>query len=382
LNEPVLLRHHPSFIYRAIYSASQEPHLRDKIWLNGCLGKKMTVIVKMMALVLILLGPVEAAPLLGKLPEQFDSLGPTVQKIKTADGRQIHYIDDGPENGVPVIFTGGLGTSVRAIRLLDFLRSLRLQLQLRLITVERNGFGQTDFDPALDMTDYAEDVELVLEKLDIDTFILFGISGGGPYTAKLAARNEHRLLSVHMAATSPIIGQPAWCENNGGISGYRDLLAYPMQFFGFPSDSTLHKVEGFQDTAYDEAARAHNLRGQAAGPEPLDHESMLYCKEGPIDTSGVTADVYVYRGLADGLLKAEKSDQWQTSYPKAEVILREYPGEGHDVQYRHLDQILLDMAGFGAQLLVCEAGVNDLIAPSQLKAALADGASLGLCIWQ
>jgi len=336
----------------------------------------------MAVLVLILFGPLEAAALVGQLPGEFDSLGPTVQQVKTPDGRTIHYIDDGPENGIPVIFIGGLGTSVRAVRLLDFLRSLRLQLQLRLITVERNGFGQTDFDPMLDMTDYAEDVELVLKKLQINKFILFGISGGGPYAAKIATRNGHRLLSLHMAATSPIIGQPGWCENNGGISGYRDLLAYPMRFFGFPADSTLHKVEGFQDTAYDEAARAHHLRGQAADPEPLDHESSLYCKEGPIDTSRVTADVYVYRGLADGLLKAEKTDQWPTSYPKAKVILREYPGEGHDVQYRHLDQILLDMAGYGAQLLVCEAGNNDLIAPSQLKTVLAGGASLGLCIWQ
>lgn len=342
----------------------------------------MNVIFKMAVLALLLIGPVEAAPLLGQLPGKFDSLGPTVQQIKTLGERQIHYIDDGPETGVPVVFTGGLGTSVRAIRLLDFLRSLRLQLGLRLITVERNGFGQTGFDPSLDMTDYAEDVELVLKKLSIDKFILFGISGGGPYTAKIAARNEHRLLSLHMAATSPLIGQPAWCENNGGISGYRDLLAYPMQFFGFPADSAMHKIEGFQDTAYDEAARAHNLRGQAADPEPLDHETRLYCKQGTIDTSEVTADVYVYKGLADGLLKTEKTDQWQASYPKAKVILREYPGEGHDVQYRHLDQILLDMAGFGAQVLVCDAGTNDLIASSQLKKVLADGASLGLCIWQ
>jgi hypothetical protein len=109
---------------------------------------------------------------------------------------------------------------------------------------------------------------------------------------------------------------------------------------------------------------------------------MLYCKEGPIDTSGVTADVYVYRGLADGLLKTEKTGQWQASYPKAKVILRQYPGEGHDVQYRHLDQILLDMAGYGTQILVCDAGVNNLIASSQLKTVLADGSSLGLCIWQ
>ena len=55
------------------------------------------------------------------------------------------------------------------------------------------------------------------------------------------------------------------------------MLQYPMQFFGFEEGSPLHKIEGFQDTAFDEAARAHNLRGQSADPAPLMHELSLYC---------------------------------------------------------------------------------------------------------
>jgi pimeloyl-ACP methyl ester carboxylesterase len=343
----------------------------------------MIIIARTGILLLLLLGgSVEGASVADQMPGQFDSLGPTVQQLENADGRRIHYIDDGDDQGVPVVFTGGLGTSVRAIRLLDFLRTLRQQLAIRMITVERNGFGQTEYYPSLDMASYAEDVELVLDHLGIDKFILFGISGGGPYTSKIASRNNDRLISIHMAATSPLIGQADWCEAGGGISAYRDLLAYPMQFFGFPSSSPMHQVEGFQDTAFDEAARAHNLRGQGADPTPLDHETLLYCKQGVIDTSQVDADLYVYKGLADALLKTEQDDQWQTSYPKAKVVVRRYPGEGHDVQYRHLDQVLLDMAGYGPQILVCKAGSNQLVPPSEIKQSLAGGATFGLCIWQ
>ena len=63
------------------------------------------------------------------------------------------------------------------------------------------------------------------------------------------------------------------------------------------------------------------------------------------------------------------------------MILRQYPGEGHDVQYRHLDQVLLDMAGYGPQILVCKAGSNKLVPPSEIKQSLAGGATFGLCIW-
>ena len=68
--------------------------------------------------------------------------------------------------------------------------------------------------------------------LNIDKFAVFGISGGGPYTAKIAEANADRLLSIHMAATTPAIGNPQRCGNNGR-SPYDEMLRYPMQFFGF-----------------------------------------------------------------------------------------------------------------------------------------------------
>lgn len=138
----------------------------------------------------------------------FDSLGPTVEKLRLDSGRNIHFIDDGNQSGNPVVFTGGLDTSVRVIRLLDFLETMRSDLNLRFITVERNGFGQTAFDETLTMADYVSDVEQVLAYLNIEKFALFGISGGEPYTTKIAESNARRLLSIHMAATGPAIGNP------------------------------------------------------------------------------------------------------------------------------------------------------------------------------
>jgi pimeloyl-ACP methyl ester carboxylesterase len=336
----------------------------------------------MLFLILLLISFVAASDAHTSLNSSFDSLGPTVQNIETKNGRKIHYIDDGNSKGIPVVFTGGLGTSVRAIRLLDFLKTMRNDLNIRMITVERNGFGQTQFNPSLDMSNYAEDVENVLNHLSINRFAVFGISGGGPYTAKIASRNKNRLLSIHMAATSPLIGQKSWCNADPGASIYRDMLAYPMQFFGLPESSTMHQIIGFQDTAFEEAARAHNLRGQSADAAPLDHEIDLYCKEGVIDTRSINADVFVYRGQADTLLKGEKKDIWANSYPNAQVIVRNYAGEGHDIQYRHLDQILLDIAGRGPDVLVCHDGAAQMISEENLAGVLKDRGKLGLCEWQ
>ena len=60
----------------------------------------------------------------------FDSLGPTVEQLRSDSGRNIHFIDDGNQSGTPVVFTGGLGTSVRVIRLLEILEVLSTRIDI------------------------------------------------------------------------------------------------------------------------------------------------------------------------------------------------------------------------------------------------------------
>ena len=256
------------------------------------------------------------------LPATFDSLGSTVQQLSLANGRQVHFIDDGADSGLPVVFVEGLGTSVRVIRLLDFLRSMRVVLNIRMISVERNGYGQTPFDPNLGLADFSGEVEAVLAHLGIDRFVLFGISGGGPYVVKIASRNPSRVLSIHMAATSPSLGQPRRCGAASPASVNRDLLSQPMTFFGFPKDSRMQKVAGFQDTAFEEAARAHNVRGQQGDPAPLDHEIGLYCVEGMINNEEVSAPLFVYQGGADAVLNQADLKAWQRAFPAAPLVTR------------------------------------------------------------
>lgn len=313
---------------------------------------------------------------------EFDSLGPTVEQLVVRDGRTVHYVDDGNVTGTPVVFTGGLGTSVRAVRLLDFLETMRADLNLRFISVERNGIGQTEFHDSLTMSDYVNDVESVLAHLDIDKFALFGISGGGPYTAKIAENNAHRVLSIHMAATNPAIGSPQRCGNSAA-SAYAEILAFPMEFFGFPDESPMHRIEGFQATAFDEAARAHNLRGQSADPAPLIHEINLYCSEAPMDSRHIEVPVFVYLGLQDEVLRTLDPEDWYSAYPNAQVKVRLYPDGGHDVQYRHLDQILLDIAGEGDKVLICDKGVEQMVPDDSVPAVVVTTGqvTLGLCAW-
>ena len=312
-------------------------------------------------------------------PENFDSLGPTVQSLSN-NNKTIYYIDDGKDTDTPVVFIGGLGTSVRAIRLLDFLRSYREELGLRFISIERNGFGQTPFNPDFNMNTYIQDVIAILNHLDIEKFSLFGISGGGPYASKIASIIPERIESIHMAATIPVLGKKERCTQGKINNIYKDIIKYPMKYFAFSSNSPVHQVDGFQDTAYDEAARTFFLNGQMANIDPLDHELTLFCNEGIINTESFVGSVYVYAGKADPLIGEGDIENWEKFYPNADVIKRIYPGEGHDVQYRHLDQILIDIKYKKNELLICKNEKNLLLNSDQLDHS--EEYQLGLCIWQ
>ena len=264
--------------------------------------------------------------------------------------------------------------------MLDFLRSYREELGLRIISIERNGFGQTPFNPDFNMNTYIQDVIEILNHLDIENFSLFGISGGGPYASKIASIIPERIESMHMAATLPVLGTKDRCSKGKINNIYKDIIKYPMKYFAFSSNSPIHQIDGFQDTAYDEAARTFFLNGQMANIDPLDHELTLFCNEGIINTDSFVGSVYVYAGKTDPFIGEGDIENWEKFYPNADVIKRIYPGEGHDVQYRHLDQILIDIKYKKNELLICENEKNLLLNSDQLDHS--EEYQLGLCIWQ
>lgn len=323
--------------------------------------------------------PTVAPPV--RFQTRFDPMGPAVVALPGPAGRTLHYADTGEPGWRPVLFLGGTGTSVRAMLMTGYLETLRRQLRLRFITVERNGFGDTAFDPAWTLGDYARDVRTVLDHLHIARFGMVAISGGGPYAAHIAAAMPERLISLHFAAAlaDAPVGDGADCKAD------LDQLAHalaptidnPESWWAYPSQSPTHAIPGFSERAYDEGARTFFIRGQMGGARPEAAELLRYCHAAldtlPLDR--VKAPTFTYYGLADRTVTPANARFWQT-HLGGPVTARAYPGEGHDVQYRHWDQVLIDLAGLGSRTLVCTKGRSRLVPAKEAKA------NLGLCLWQ
>ena len=316
--------------------------------------------------------------------DHFDPLGPAVQGLAGPSGRMIHYADTGEAGWRPVLFLGGTGTSARAFLMTGYLESLRKQLHLRLITVERNGFGDTPYDPAWTFADYTAEVRVVLDHLGVDRFAMIAISGGGPYAGRIAAAMPERLISVHMAAAAANVhvGEADFCSKPVGdvVAGLAPTIQDPQKWWGYPPSSPTHQIPGFADRAFDEGARTFFIRGQMGDPTPEAAEMRRYCDGALPALSKVKAPLFTYYGSADTLVVPANGAYWRAAVG-GPVTARDYPGEGHDAQYRHWDQILIDMAGFGDRLLVCSGGKAQLLPGKAAADALARGGRLGLCVW-
>jgi hypothetical protein len=125
-----------------------------------------------------------------------------------------------------------------------------------------------------------------------------------------------------------------------------------------------------------DAAEAEGKRSLGA----LEREWRLLCAHPLPDMGAVRAPAYLYWGTQDEVVPARHVDAWRAVLPNV-VALRRYEREGHDVQYRHWDQILLDASGLGPRTLVCRGGRTWLVPGREVAAALAAGGTLGLCCW-
>jgi non-heme chloroperoxidase len=319
-----------------------------------------------------------------ELQDEFDHIGAEVHEL-TRDGRTSYYIDEGDPRGRAVVFIGGAGTSLEAFQLTEFARTSRERLGLRVISVERNGFGESALDLDLDYADYNREVLAVLDELGVRRFAVLAISGGGAYAAQLAAHVPERVISLHAAAavssTLPTRTPPN-CTRTLEERNAQNAFWYanPKAWWGVPGSPVL-VVPGWQATAYLDAVRSFYLGGRLGDPSALSHEQMLPCgADAVVDAAAITAPTYLYWGGEDTSVPVSVMERWQAALPNV-VKATVYPGEGHTVQYRHWDQILVDMAGYGDHTVVCRRGRTQLVPNRRAEAVLARGATLGLCAW-
>lgn len=122
--------------------------------------------------------------------------GPASLSVRVPDGRSIAVEEYGdPAGPIVLYFHGWPACRLEAGLIPD--------LPVRLLALDRPGYGRSSPHPGRSLLDWANDVAYVTERLGIDRFHVVGLSGGGPYATACAHALPNRVLSLSLVSPVP-----------------------------------------------------------------------------------------------------------------------------------------------------------------------------------
>jgi pimeloyl-ACP methyl ester carboxylesterase len=136
--------------------------------------------------------------------------------LTTPDGRMLTYVERGPDDGVPVIFSHGTPGS-RFARPPD--PEIYKRHGVRTIAYDRPGYGGSHPHRGRAVADAAADVAAIGDELGLERFAVVGGSGGAPHALACGALLGDRVIRVGALVTPA----PSDAENFDFFEGLADI---------------------------------------------------------------------------------------------------------------------------------------------------------------
>ncbi len=128
--------------------------------------------------------------------------------VAVRDGRRLSFAEFGHPRGAAIVWMHGTPGARRQVPLEA--RRFALEHDLRIIGVDRPGIGSSTPHLYPDILDWTGDLVELCDVLDLETFRVIGLSGGGPYALAAGAALPDRVHGVGvLGGVAPILGPDA-----------------------------------------------------------------------------------------------------------------------------------------------------------------------------
>jgi pimeloyl-ACP methyl ester carboxylesterase len=268
----------------------------------------------------------------------------------------LAYAEWGDPEGWPLVFLHGVPGS-RLWLDEDVTRSYRV----RLITVDRPGYGNSSLHPDGSLLSFADDVGHLADGLGLERFGVASWSMGGPFALACGARLADRLTRVGLLSIShtPIEEEPGgfealtledrddvdlarkeparlvarWREEDG----WREYQRDPTAMF-----ASLGDVDAWvlKDVATRKALEAHIREGLRPGPDGMLWEEVMVIRPWGFRLEDVATEVRLWHGDRD-VVPLDRAEFVAQSVPDGHLVI--WADEGHCGFIRRWDQVLEDM---------------------------------------
>jgi len=165
--------------------------------------------------------------------------------VDLPDGRILEALSYGPADGRLLVFQ--TGTPTAAVEYLPLVE-IATQRGLRTVMYSRPGYAGSTPLPGRSVVDVVDDIRAVLHRLQVETFVTIGWSGGGPHALACAA-----LLPDRCAAAATLAG----------------VAPYAAEGLRWLDGISPESIEAFSRARQGESALTPWLEREAAAPATI-----------------------------------------------------------------------------------------------------------------
>jgi pimeloyl-ACP methyl ester carboxylesterase len=234
---------------------------------------------------------------------------------------------------------------------------------LRIIAPDRPGIGRSTRVAMAAVADYAPELDLLADALELERFTVLGYSGGGPYALAAAAALGDRVRSVTIVAGAGEIGawatfadlarsdrQLTWLALHAPVVARATLRTADLGSRIAPRialwSARTEMIESDRAALRELGSPRHAL---ALFTQALAHSSAgvvddyaLLAKRWNVELDQITAPVHCWHGTADTLVPLAHTEALIARLPHAQLTT--WPGEGHLALIAHVRDVLDDIA--------------------------------------
>jgi pimeloyl-ACP methyl ester carboxylesterase len=267
--------------------------------------------------------------------------------VELRDGRALGYEEWGPADGLPVLGFGGTAMS----RLAHLGHEAPEAAGVRLVLVDRPGYGLSDVQPDRTLLDWPADVEQLADALGLDRFAVYGMSGGGPHAAACGYALAERVTRVGLVSSpgpvwdrrelryslpphrQPLIEVAARDNNEAARQLIEDCRRQLEEARREPHDGDITDPEL--------RARLHAARLETAdrGPEGYARDLfILFVSPWGFAPEDLSVPTLIWHGDRDPAVPLSVARFYERTIPNSELTV--FRGEGHLVLWSHAASIL------------------------------------------